>query len=216
MEINQYTNEAYEVNSEDLFDMDQWTGSEFQSAKIKGSTIRSVITGGMFSQNDSTGNITGTSLQSILTTGVGSLLVPADTFKAGDSYNLTMYGEITNVNNAKLEIQLLSGSVVLATTGDLSTTVLQLNTSTGKPWKLNVDFVIREIGGAGVASIMTYGSFESMQDSADRHEGIFFSAFNASTFDTTISNTLSVQARWNTGNAGNFINSQIAILKKTY
>lgn len=216
MQINQYTNEAFEVNSEDLFDMDQWTGTEYQSAKIKGSTIKSAVTGGMFTQTDSSGNVTGTSLQSLLSTGQGSLVVPADQFKGGDSYQLTMYGEITNVNNAKIEIQLLSGSVLLATTGDISSAALQLNAATGKPWKLTADFVIREVGPAGVAGIMTYGSFETMQDSADRHEGIFFYTYNAADFDTTINNTLSIKVRWNSNNAGNYINSQIAILKKTY
>jgi hypothetical protein len=43
MQINQYANEVFIINDEDFYDVDFWTGSAFQSSKISGATLKSIL-----------------------------------------------------------------------------------------------------------------------------------------------------------------------------
>ena len=85
-------------------------------------------------------------------------------------------------------------------------------------WKASghVDFTVRQIGAATVASIASGGLFAYTKDSGLNFEGVNFSIVNNLDFDTTVSNTLVITAEWNTNNAGNSIYSEIFTLNKTY
>jgi hypothetical protein len=79
-----------------------------------------------------------------------------------------------------------------------------------------LEFTIRTLGTAGVASISTGGLFSYIKNSGLSFEGFVLSTINTTTFDTTISNTLVITAQLNTNNAGNSIFSRNFVLQKIY
>lgn len=170
------------------------------------------IIGGLFAQTGNSAPITGTTTETtLLDGGVGSLTVPANFFKVGDSFSVTMGGHISSVNNDTLQIRIKSGSVVLGDTGAIT-----MPGTTNKHWNLEVRFTIRTIGAAGVASIASFGQFNFSKNASNAFEGADFSIVNNTTFNTTISNTLNITAQWSSNNAGNNIYSESFILTKIY
>lgn len=167
---------------------------------------------GLFSQTVDGPVVTNTTVESsILGTGVGSLSVPAGAFKVGDSFHMVVIGHLSSKNNDDLRIRIKSGAVVLVDTGNVNMPGL-----TNQHFELNVDFTVRAIGGAGVASIASGGQFTYIKDSSNAFEGLDFSVVNNTTFDTTVNNTLSITVQWNAANALNSIYTEIITLTKTY
>ena len=116
------------------------------------------------------------------------------------------------MGTATLHIRIKTATgIPLADTG-----VMTMNATTSKHWKLDVDFTVRQIGAATVASIASGGLFAYTKNSGLNFEGVNFSIVNNTTFDTTVDNTLIITAQWNTNNAGNSIYSEIFILNKIY
>jgi len=142
---------------------------------------------------------------------IGSLTVPANAFKIGDSFRAVLTGHISSVNNHTLHIRIKTDSIVLADTG-----VITMPATTGKHWKLDVDFTVRAIGPSGVAAIASGGSFIYTKDASNAFEGINFSTETTTGFDTTISNTLAITAQWGTASASDSIYSEIFTLTKTF
>lgn len=168
--------------------------------------------GGLFSQTVNGPTVTNTTVESnILGTGVGSLSVPAGAFRVGDSFHVVVIGHLSSRNNDDLRIRVKSGAVVLADTGFINMPGL-----TNKHFELNIDFTIRAIGGAGVASIASGGQFTYIKNASSAFEGVDFSVVNNTTFDTTINNTLSITVEWNAANVLNSIYTEIVTLSKTY
>lgn len=166
----------------------------------------------LYTQTNSSVPVTNTTSElSLLDGGLGTLIVPANMFKVGDSFKAILTGHISSVNNHTLHIRIKSDGVALADTG-----VITMPATTSKHWKLEIDFAIRAIGIAGVASIASGGSFIYNKDASNTLEGVNFSVENATTFDTTIDNTLVITAQWGTANAGDSIYSEIFTLNKTY
>lgn len=152
-----------------------------------------------------------TSELSLLDGGVGTLTVPANGFKVGDSFNAILTGHISSVNNHTLRIKIKTGSIILADTG-----LITMPATTTKHWKLEIAFTVRKIGVSGVASIAAGGSFIYSKNASNAFEGANFSTETTTGFDTTISNTLAITAQWGTANAGDSIYSEIFTLYKTY
>ena len=170
-------------------------------------------TKGLYAQTASSTPITNTTTETtLLDGGVGTLTVPANAFQVGDSFSLVMGGHISAQNNQTIHIRVKrNGTVLLADTG-----VIQLPTITNKNWELTVNFTIRAIGGQGVASIVSHGTFNYNKDGNLAFEGRTFSVVNNTTFDTTVSNTLNITAEWGSANAANNIYSDLFILQKVY
>ncbi len=167
---------------------------------------------GLYAQTNNSSPITATTLEkSLIGTGVGTLSVPANSFKVGDSFLAKLYGDISCVGTATIHIRVKSGSVLLADTG-----VIALDVTINKHWSVEVSFTIRSLGVAGVGSIISGGLFSYIKNSGLNFEGANFSILNNSTFDTTILNTLDITAQWNTNNAGNTILSELFVLNKIY
>jgi hypothetical protein len=105
-----------------------------------------------------------------------------------------------------------TGSVVLLDSGlqNLGSSVVN------DVWSLNIDFTIRQLGAAGVASIVSLGSFHYTKTNNASVQGFGFNVINNTTFNTTVNNTLDVTVQWGSANAGNNIYSDIFILNKTY
>ena len=165
---------------------------------------------GLFAQTGSSTPVSGTTVEtSIIGSGTGTLSVPINGFRVGDSFNAKLNGHISCVGSAEIQIRVKTNSVLLGDTG-----VIALDTSTNKHWQLDLNFTIRSIGSVG--SIVSYGSFGYIKNSGLNFEGANFVTVNNTTFDTTILNTLEITAEWNTNNSGNSIYSDIFVLNKIY
>lgn len=166
----------------------------------------------MYTQTNTSTPVTNTlSELSLLDGGLGTLSVPANMFKVGDSFHVVITGHLSSINNDQIRIRIKTGSVNLVDTGTIT-----MAGSTNKHWKLEIFFTVRAIGVAGVASIVSGGTFMYNKDANNSFEGLNFSNELTSDFDTTINNTLNVTAQWNTANIGNTIYSEIFTLNKTY
>ena len=168
---------------------------------------------GLFAEYENSIAITNTITPGRLTgVGVGSLLVPANTFKVGDSFHLKMLGHLGAKNGSGLTITIdNTDGVIFGTTGNMI-----LAAAINKHWELNVYFTIREVGIAGVASIMSGGMFNYTQNAATSFNGTNFTSENNTTFDATVDNELVVTAQWDGTSPQNSIYSEIAILQKIY
>jgi hypothetical protein len=167
--------------------------------------------GGLFSQTGDSPNNNTIVETTLIDGGVGTLTVPANGFTVGDSFSVVMGGKISCPNASIITIRIKSGAVVLATTGPIS-----LPQITNKNWELELAFTIRQIGAAGVASIVTHGDFLYLRDSSLGFEGVTFSTTQNTAFNTTISNTLDITAQWSTLNPSYVLYSEIFTLSKTY
>ena len=167
---------------------------------------------GLYSQTAQSTPITNTTTPtSLINGGVGSLSVPADGFQVGDSFVAKFSGEISSLNNATIEFHVSSNGVTLADSG-----VITLVTTTNKIWDMEIDFTIRAIGGAGVASVATSGRFNYNKNSNNTPENKGFFFANNTTFDTTITNTLVVTAQWGSASVSNSIATELFNLYRVY
>lgn len=183
-------------------------GLEAIASRLEGMPINT----GLWTQIEDSAEVKGITEASLISSsGVGTLTVPANSFKVGDSFHAKFLGHITSANGEKLHIIVKSDGVLLADTGSIT-----LPATTNKHWELNVYFTIRAIGAATKAEIVSGGIFTYSRNASNNFEGTNFIAVNNTTFDTTINNTLEVTAQWGSANPTNAIYSQIFILNKMY
>lgn len=167
--------------------------------------------GGLYAQTAPATVVTGTAQQTLINGGVGTMTVPANGFQIGDSFVAYFSGKISSVNNAVLEIRVLSNGNTLADTGPIT-----MFGTTNKDWEMFINFTVRTIGAAGVASIATSGRFLYNKDSASLPESKGFFNLNNTTFNTTVANTLNVTAQWDTANPINQIQTEMFNLYRIY
>jgi hypothetical protein len=210
--ISQMTPKGSDLDPTDLLEVSVLSGFGYNTYSITGQQIISAGSYGLYTQTASSTPVTNTTTEtSLLDGGVGTLTVPANGFKVGDSFHAILTGYISSVNNHTLTLRIKSGSVVLATTGSIT-----MAATTGRHWKLEVYFTVRTLGVSGVASIATGGTFMYTKNASTNFEGTNFSTETTTGFDTTISNTLSITAQWGQTNTGDSIYSEIFTLNKTY
>ena len=184
--------QATQLQGDELF-------ATVQDGVTKYTTLNSIIfiaqgnSYGLYNQTGSSIPISGSSdpvatSGSLLDGGVGTLTVPANGFSAGDAYHARMAGKITISNNHDLEFHFDSGATTLIDVGPIT-----MAGATDKNWSLEITFVIQATGSAGVASIISSGELQSRTDSSGDVVTEIFSFTNNTTFDTTVSNTLSVE-----------------------
>jgi hypothetical protein len=166
----------------------------------------------LYTQTNTSIPVTNTLIEkSLLDGGLGYLSVPANMFKPGDSFHAIATGHISSVNNHKLNIRVRANGFLLAETGNII-----MAGSANKHWKLEIFFTVRTIGASSVASIVTAGTFMYTKDASTAFEGAGFSTEVTTGFDTTVLNTLTVTAQWDTANTGDSISSDIFTLSKTF
>jgi hypothetical protein len=167
---------------------------------------------GLFAQTGNSVPITGTNVETTLINGgVGTLIIPANGFAVGNSFRAVFGGVLSAANNQTIRIKVKAGSVVLLDSG------LQAITNiTNDIFELDIDFTIRQLGAAGVASIVSLGAFHYTKTSNGAVQGFAFNTVNSTTFDTTVTNTLDVTVQWGSTSGTNSIYSDIFILNKTY
>ena len=197
----------------------KFAGAGVTAADSGGETVVTIpgapatVSYGLFAQSANSTLITNTTAESsLINGGVGTLTIPANGFSVGDSFRAVFGGVVNANNNQTIRIRVKAGSIVLLDSGVQSLGSSVINDI----WSLNIDFTIRAIGAAGVASIVSLGSFHYTKTNNASVQGFGFNAVNNTTFDTTISNVLNVTAQWGAASAGNNIYSDIFILNKIY
>ena len=167
---------------------------------------------GLFAQTVSSAIVSGDIEQNIIGAGEGTLTVPSNSFKVGDSFTCALDGILSSLSSATLHIRVKTlGGIVLADTG-----IITMAAATNKSWLLNLYFTVRIIGGVGIASISSGGLFSYIRNGGTQFEGYVLSQINSTTFNTTIDNTLVITAQWNTSSTSNTIQSLNFILSKVY
>jgi predicted secreted protein len=169
---------------------------------------------GLFNQTGSSTPVTGIApfSGSLIDGGIGTLSVPANGFQKGDAFQATLSGIISADNNKTLEIKIESNGTILVDTGAITMPKI-----TAKRWRMDIDFSINNIGGAGVAAIATAGTITFRTDSSGDVVTEIFSNINNTTFDTTINNTLAINAIWgNSPSSADSIYSILFSLLKVY
>jgi hypothetical protein len=169
-------------------------------------------TKGLFSQTEDGPVVENTTDElTIIGNGDGSLSVPANGFAKGNTFRAYIEGDLSSLNNAELTINIRDNGNILATTGPMT-----LVTTSGNYYYLDVNFVVRQIGAAGAAELMTSGMFQYTKTSNSTPEVIGFNNLNNTTFDTTTDSTLDITAQWDTASASNSIDAHIFILQRVF
>jgi hypothetical protein len=214
IKIHNYPTESTTFNSEDYYDIDAYISpGVYESKKQKGNVFLNQFSRGLFAQTGNSTPVTATTTAAtIIDGGVGTLTVPAGAFKVGDSFRVDMGGLITAKNNDTLTITLRSGAVILAT----SPAMIMPTISTPQVWHMAVNFTVRAIGATGTAELVTLAQFHILKVASGTQEGFAWNQVNNTTFSTTTSNTLDIQAQWSSNSALNSIYSDICILNKIY
>lgn len=180
--------------------------------KIKQGTLSPLpVVYGLFSQTGTSATVSGTTEQSIIDGGVGTLSVPANGFQPGDSFHAGIRGHLSN-NNDDMRIRVKSGSVVLGDSG-----LINYNTS-GDDVLLSLDiyFTVNKIGGAGTAEILTKGFLTTIKSSNFTVNGYAFTSINNTTFNTTIPNTLDITWQFDATDASTYVYTDYLVLNKVY
>lgn len=147
------------------------------------------------------------------TTFVGSLTVPANGFKVGDSFHLVLAGDFNSNNGDTLNIRLYGGptSTVL-----LANLPVPLVSSSAVSFEVECDFQLRTIGGPTVANICSNFDFTYNGGAGTNFRGERGVFQNNTTFDTTVNNSLLVTAQYSSTNANNSMKTRVSKLSKTY
>jgi hypothetical protein len=170
------------------------------------------ITGGLFAQTALGTIITNTVVEtSLVGTGVGSLSVPPNFFKVGDSFVAKMCGNLSCASNETIRIRVKSNGITIADAG-----VFAMKITTNKYFELTIDFTVTKIGGPGVAELFVNGQYSYNHNAAGEIAGNNFALISNTVFDTTVLNTLTITAEWGLANSNNKIQSQNFVLTKMY
>ena len=149
--------------------------------------------GGVYS-NPTSNNYSGSTAETDILTGTeyGSKTIPADNFVAGSLYSLKIGGEFDATNNDVFTIRVVSnfGLASEAEFVNIPITITDTNL-TNRYFELEIDFAVRSTGVAGIASIVTNGSFD-YYNTNNLKKGTGINNVNSTTFNTKIDNTLSV------------------------
>lgn len=180
--------------------------------KVKQGTLTPYpVVVGFFSQTGSTANLSGTSEQSIIGPGTGTLSVAANQFRVGDTFSVYVSGHLSN-NNDSLQFRVKSDSVILADSG-----MVNYNTSGDEVnFSMEITFQILAIGGPGSASIQTRAFWKTVKNSNFTVNGYSFESTNNTTFDTTDGNNLDITIEFDNTNPSTYLYTEMLVLDKLY
>ena len=146
----------------------------------------------------------------ITASGIGSLTIPANLLVVGDSFTAKMGGSMTTQGSGQQIIfRVVSGATTIIDTGPI---ILGNIGATPAAWELELDFFVRTIGAATVATIVTNGNFLHGTNNYPDN----FNSVNSTTFDTTIVNNLDITVQWASTGANNSITSEFFTLFKVF
>lgn len=154
--------------------------------------------------------ITATALEaSILPlTYVGGLQVFQDQFKQGDAFHMILAGLFSSAAGNTLTLRWKINGITQATQ------VITLVLTSNEHFEIEVDWVIRQIGGPGVADIATNWDFTYSDSGASQFRGDRYTYINNTTFSTVGANILSMTAQFSTASASNYLMTQMGYIKR--
>ncbi len=200
------------LEATDLLEISEDTGSGYVTKSITGQEIISAGSYGLYAQTALGTLITNTITEtSLVGAGVGTLFVPANAFSVGNSFIAKMCGNLSCAGNETIRIRIKSNGVTIADAG-----VFSMKITTDKFFELTIDFTVTKIGAAGVAELFVNGQYSYNHNAAGEIAGNNFALISNTTFDTTVSNTLTITAEWGLAKTNNKIQSQNFVLNKIY
>ena len=187
--------------------------------KIQCDTINNIRpSGGVYSESPGATVFGGTGKQILLNqvagTSYGSLTVPANNFQPGDTYSFKVGGAITCANNDAFTLDIVANPST-PTEATFATITIQIDGAQNSAfWELEVEFIVRALGGQGTAAISTNGHF-SYFNSTNVSKGYGINNTNQNDFDTTVSNELQLcfTALQPFGNLGSLRVDQVSLTK---
>jgi len=152
--------------------------------------------------------------ESIIGGGFGSLTFPENYFVQADSFHFKSGGNIrTNGGGQTIRIKIKTDTAILADTGFITLTSI----ASLQFYEMELDFVVRNIGVAGVAEVATNGNFNYQSTiGGGNFEGAGINFFNSTTFDTEIENTIELTVQWGIPSVLNVISSNFGSLEQKY
>ena len=171
-------------------------------------------TGGVYSETPSTNYVGIVPETNIITpaAGFGSVSVPAGEFQAGDCYSLKIGGIVTCNNGDLWTVRVRSNFGGAAPVTFATFAVTTSTNLAARWWELEVEFSVRAIGVAGVASMSTNGNFTYIDSNAFTR-GTGSNAIISTVFSTTIMNTLSVTYQGSDASISVFQPTQIVLAR---
>jgi hypothetical protein len=122
-----------------------------------------------------------------------------------------MCGILSVPNNDEITLKVKSGATILASTG-----LISFASATSNVWNLDITFVVRALGVAGVAQLQTHFVFSYEENSADKFISKGVDILNNTVFDTTVINILDITATWNQTSLSDSIYSTTFNLNKVF
>jgi hypothetical protein len=221
--IDNHDTQSYNFIQDEGASLPQQNTIDFQGAGVTATngTGKTIVTipgtipstsYGLYSQTALGTAITNTITEtSLIGSGVGTLSVPANAFKVGDSFSAKICGNLSCANNETINVKIKSNGVVIADAG-----VFLMKITTDKHFELLLDFTVTKIGAAGVAELFVNGQYSYNQNANTTLDGVNFALISNTTFNTTITNTLTITAQWGSAKTANSIQSQNFVLQKIY
>jgi len=215
-QINQYTLERLSLGDDDFFDIDYWNGSAFQTAKIKGSVIKSSTSPGIWSQTGDGPLLANSTTETTISgPGVGSLTIPADTWFKGQSFELRLWGEISALQSDIINISINNGPTKVVDTGGV--TFLAIGGGGAMiPFEVIICMTCRDIGQPGIAKLHYSGQVNTRANSGGQYRSYGFNVLNDFNFDTTINQVWDITGKWNNADPDNQVRILNANLKRTF
>jgi hypothetical protein len=165
----------------------------------------------VYVQTTGSPNITGVTPTSLIGSGIGSVTIPQNTLQVGSTYRFIMGGvaDVASVagQGVKFDIGL--------STESFPTLNYPSPASNANSFQLECTFTVTAIGAAGFAKAMGTILFSSMNNNigtSPSQSGISFNI--ASTFDTTVNNTLFINGYFSTALVTNKMVSGVLTLEK--
>lgn len=171
-------------------------------------------TGGVYSQTPSTNYVGIVPETNIITpvAGFGSVTIPAGEFQPGDCYSLKIGGIVTCNNGDLWTVRVRSNFGGAAPVTFATFAVTASTNLAARWWELEVEFSVRAIGVAGVASMSTNGNFTYIDTNAFTR-GTGSNTVISTVFSTTILNTLSVTYQGSDASISVFQPTQIVLAR---
>lgn len=149
-----------------------------------------------------------TTESSLLSTGVGSKTISANTLTVGSVIRIKASGYIKNTGSPFCQVKIKLGSTVIA-----DTTLTGMFAITGsQQWSIEGEFTVKSIGGS--ATIIGQSIFYYATSASTQEQVIFTTNTSTSTFDSTANQTIDLTYQWNTANANNSITTNTCYLEQ--
>ena len=133
----------------------------------------------------------------LLSTGVGSLVITPDKWVVGATYRIKVHGILGTdaANPGTSNFRLKLGSTTIATTGG----IFQGTNISGRNFEITTDFVCRSTGATG--TVMTMGFYQDRNGSGNRMDDS--GSGTPTTIDMTTNQTVDFTLQWSQAAAGN-------------